>query len=130
MSLSVNGGTLAPMPRWEPDARARLQEAALTLYEERGFDHTSVEEIAERAGLTKRTFFRHFSDKREVLFGGGERAEGPFVAVVREAPLAAGALDAVSYGLMRLPPDSTRRVSRPPVAFGLCAPARSCGSAS
>ena len=87
------------MPRWKPDARARLQEAALALYDERGFDHTSVEEIAERAGLTKRTFFRHFSDKREVLFGGGEKAEEPFVTAVRAAPAAAGALDAVSYGL-------------------------------
>ena len=85
------GGSRAPGPR--------LQEAALALYDERGFDHTSVEEIAERAGLTKRTFFRHFSDKREVLFGGGAMAEEPFVAAVREAPLAAGALDAVSYGL-------------------------------
>lgn len=92
-------GTLTLMPRWKPDARARLQEAALALFDERGFDHTSVEEIAERAGLTKRTFFRQFSDKREVLFGGGERADEPFVAAVRAAPTAAGALDAVSYGL-------------------------------
>ena len=85
------GGSRTPGPR--------LQEAALALYDERGFDQTSVEEIAERAGLTKRTFFRHFSDKREVLFGGGAMAEGQFVAAVREAPPAAGALDAVSYGL-------------------------------
>ena len=99
MSPSVKHSTLAPVPRWKPDARARLQEAALALYAERGFDHTSVEEIAERAGLTKRTFFRHFSDKREVLFGGGDMADGPFVAAVRAAPVAAGALDAVGYGL-------------------------------
>ena len=90
------------MPRWKPDARARLQEAALALFDEWGFDHTSVEEIAERAGLTKRTFFRHFSDKREVLFGGGDKADEPFVTSVRAAPAAAGALDAVSYGLNAL----------------------------
>jgi len=90
------------VPRWKPDARAKLQEAALALFDERGFDHTSVEEIAERAGLTKRTFFRHFSDKREVLFGGGEKAEEPFVTAVRAAPAATGALDAVSYGLNAL----------------------------
>ena len=102
MSPGVNSATLCLVARWEPDARAKLQEAALALYEERGFDHTSVEEIAERAGLTKRTFFRHFSDKREVLFGGGAMAEGPFVSAVREAPLAAGALEAVSYGLTAL----------------------------
>ncbi len=99
MSPGVNSATLCLVPRWEPDARARLQEAALALYEERGFDRTSVEEIAERAGLTKRTLFRHFSDKREVLFGGGERAKEPVVAAIREAPLTAGALEAVTYGL-------------------------------
>ena len=53
------------MGRWRPDARARLQEAALTLYGERGYEKTTVAEIAERAGLTKRTFFRYFADKRE-----------------------------------------------------------------
>ena len=58
------------MSRWEPNARGRLEEAALELYTERGFDETTVAEIAERAGLTERTFFRHFTDKREVLFGG------------------------------------------------------------
>ncbi|OXR45815.1 putative HTH-type transcriptional regulator [Nocardia cerradoensis] len=58
------------MSRWEPNARGRLSAAALELYTERGFDETTVAEIAERAGLTERTFFRHFADKREVLFGG------------------------------------------------------------
>ena len=64
------------MPRWEPDSRGRLEQAALALYGERGFDSTTVAEIAERAGVTERTFFRHFADKREVLFGGAERAAG------------------------------------------------------
>src|SRR5437660_5870424 len=59
------------MTRWEPNARGRLEQAALELYAERGFDETTVAEIAERAGLTERTFFRHFPDKREVLFSGG-----------------------------------------------------------
>ncbi len=58
------------MGRWEPDSRGRLQEAALALYSERGFDQTTAAEIAKRAGVTERTFFRHFADKREVLFGG------------------------------------------------------------
>ena len=58
------------MGRWQPDARGRLEQAALELYTERGFDETTVADIAERAGLTERTFFRHFTDKREVLFWG------------------------------------------------------------
>ncbi|HEX4248709.1 MAG TPA: helix-turn-helix domain-containing protein [Pseudonocardia sp.] len=63
------------MSRWEPNARGRLAEAALALYGEHGFEQTTAAEIAKRAGLTERTFFRHFADKREVLFGGGELAE-------------------------------------------------------
>ncbi len=60
------------MGRWQPDARARLREAALALYDERGYEQTTVADIAARAGLTKRTFFRYFADKREVLFWGSE----------------------------------------------------------
>ncbi len=62
---------LSAMPRWEPDAVGRLQAAAIDLFAEQGFERTTVVEIAERAGLTKRTFFNHFADKREVLFGPG-----------------------------------------------------------
>ena len=58
------------MGRWEPGARGRLARVALELYAERGFEQTTVEDIAERAGVTERTFFRHFADKREVLFDG------------------------------------------------------------
>src|ERR1700741_3817614 len=58
------------MGRWEPNARGRLEQAAWELYRERGFDQTTVAEIAKRAGLTERTFFRYFADKREVLFYG------------------------------------------------------------
>ena len=86
------------MPRWQPDARSRLEEAALALYSERGFDETTVEDIAERAGLTKRTFFRHFADKREVLFAAGGMEE-LVVDAIQAAPASAGALDAVSRGL-------------------------------
>lgn len=57
------------MPRWEPDAPQRLAQAAIELFAERGYAETSVIDIAQRAGLTKSTFFRHFASKREVLFG-------------------------------------------------------------
>jgi AcrR family transcriptional regulator len=105
MSPSVIGwDILVLVPRWQPDARVRLQEAALALYAERGFDEVTVEEIAERAGLTKRTFFRHFADKREVLFGfgGGETIEELFVTAVRGAPASARPLEAVRLGLEAL----------------------------
>jgi AcrR family transcriptional regulator len=87
------------MPRWEPDAEARLLDAALALFEERGYDETTVAEIAERAGLTKRTFFRYFADKREVLFWGAANIEDRFTGAIQSVPPAASALDAVALGL-------------------------------
>jgi AcrR family transcriptional regulator len=87
------------MGRWEPNAQGRLQQAALELFDERGFEQTTVEEIAQRAGLTKRTFFRHFSDKREVLFGGGEELREAFVSAIAGAPGSAAPLDAVAASL-------------------------------
>ena len=74
------------MARWQPDALGRLQEAALELYAERGFEPTAVADIAERAGLTERTFFRHFADKKEVLFGGSKGLQDLLVRGVAEAP--------------------------------------------
>ena len=76
------------MGRWEPDSRGRLQEAALALYSERGFDQTTAAEIAARAGVTERTFFRHFADKREVLFGGSAILKERILAGVVGAPKA------------------------------------------
>jgi AcrR family transcriptional regulator len=83
------------MGRWEPDARGRLAKAAMTLYAERGFDQTTVAEIAVRAGLTERTFFRHFADKREVLFYGMEMLRELLVRTIADAPASATAMDAV-----------------------------------
>ena len=83
------------MGRWEPNARGRLAQAALTLYAERGFEQTTVAEIARQAGLTERTFFRHFADKREVLFYGMEMLRGLLTHAVAEAPAPATAMDAV-----------------------------------
>jgi AcrR family transcriptional regulator len=98
MSVTVNSG-ISSMGRWEPNSRGRLQEAALALFAERGFDQTTAAEIAARAGLTERTFFRHFTDKREVLFGGAGLLEERILAGVIGAPPAAGPLEAMSRGL-------------------------------
>ena len=87
------------MVRWEPNPRGRLQEAALALYGERGFENTTVAEIAERAGLTERTFFRHYADKREVLFGGSDAFTEAFVGTVANAPASETPIDAVTAGL-------------------------------
>src|ERR1700735_145304 len=67
------------MPRWEPQARDRLRDAALELFLAHGFDNVTVAQITERAGLTRRTFSRYFTDKRDVLFAGSEQlpAAGP-----------------------------------------------------
>src|SRR5579859_7449360 len=83
------------MGRWEPNARGRLERAALELYSERGFDQTTVAEIAERAGLTERTFFRHFADKREVLFGGQDALRELIVTTLAEAPESTAPIEAV-----------------------------------
>ena len=90
---------IATMARWQPNAPGRLEQAALELYGERGFEQTTVAEIAERAGLTERTFFRHYTDKREVLFSGGAELQRALVNAVLQAPAEAPPIDAVAAGL-------------------------------
>jgi AcrR family transcriptional regulator len=87
------------MVRWEPNARGRLEQAALQLYIERGFEQTTVAEIARQAGLTERTFFRHFADKREVLFWGAGTLQELVVRTVASAPDTAAPIDAVAVAL-------------------------------
>jgi AcrR family transcriptional regulator len=85
--------------RWKPDAQGRLVKAAITLFDEQGYDATTIAEIAEAAGLTKRTFFRYFTDKREVLFGGAHELQEHWIGGIEAAPPGAGAMTAVSAGL-------------------------------
>ncbi|GLY92881.1 TetR family transcriptional regulator [Actinoplanes sp. NBRC 103695] len=87
------------MARWEGGAAARLREAAMELYAERGFEQTTVAEIADRTGLTARTFFRHFADKREVLFAGSEALQEGMVTALRDAPPSATPMGAVGAAL-------------------------------
>ena len=87
------------MGRWEPNARGRLAQAAMALYVEQGFEQTTVAEIASQAGLTERTFFRHFADKREVLFYGMEMLRGLLARAVADAPASATAMEAVGAAL-------------------------------
>jgi AcrR family transcriptional regulator len=87
------------MGRWEPNARGRLMQAAYELYGERGYEETTVAEIAARAGLTERTFFRHFADKREVLFAGADALQELLVSAVAEAPTSLPPIDTAAAGL-------------------------------
>jgi AcrR family transcriptional regulator len=87
------------MGRWEPNGRERLVLAALDLFAEQGYDSTTVAQIAERAGLTKTTFFRHFPDKREVLFVGQPVHSRLLVDAITDAPADATPMEAVAAAL-------------------------------
>ena len=87
------------MPRWEPDGVGRLQAAAFELFAEQGFERTTVAEIARRAGLTRRTFFNHFADKREVLFGLGSEFQQEIVREITACADTLTPLDAVVRAL-------------------------------
>jgi AcrR family transcriptional regulator len=89
------------MGRWEPGARERLVVAAVDLFTEQGYDETTVAQIAERAGVTKSTFFRHFPDKRELLVAGQESLSTLLAEGIAEAPADASPLDAVASGVER-----------------------------
>lgn len=99
---------ICPMGRWAPAPRARLEQEALALYTERGYASTTVAEIAERAGLTERTFFRHFTDKREVLFAGETQLRELFLASVADAP-SEPALEIIAFALKGVAADFEQR---------------------
>src|ERR1700722_4118848 len=92
------------MGRWEPDARGRLEQAAMELFEKHGYARTTVEDIAARAGLTERTFFRYFTDKREVLFSGSAALEALIVDTIGAAPASVTPLTAVTRAIEALAP--------------------------
>lgn len=103
------------MARWEPGTPERLQAAALDLFASRGYEQTTAAEIAAFVGLTERTFFRHFSDKREVLFYGQDRFVQAFLDGVGAAPPGSPPLEAVASALRSAAaffPDGRRAHSR------------------
>ena len=103
------------MTRWEPGARERLNGAALELYAGKGFEETTVAEIAQAAGLTERTFFRYFADKREVLFAGSELLEQRFVVGAAAASEGSSPIEVVTAAVAASAdyfPDERRDYSR------------------
>lgn len=89
------------MARWQPGAAQRLVVAAVDLFNEQGYDATTVAQIAERAGVTRSTFFRYFTDKREVLVAGQDMLSRMLADGITEAPADASPLQAVAAGLER-----------------------------
>ena len=103
--------------RWAPDARERLETAALDLFAENGYEETTVAQIADRAGLNRATFFRHFADKREVLFGGEDKLAGLFADGIRAAPPQATLTECLqaafaAAGAVMTPPQRARAARR------------------
>ncbi|MFG1694424.1 TetR family transcriptional regulator [Nonomuraea sp. NPDC049309] len=103
------------MPRSGAEARRRLQQAALELYRERGFDQTTTAEIAARAGVNERTFFRHFPDKREVLFSGEAELRAALEQAVAAAPDGLPVLDVLLHAFREVKhlPESNRPFAEP-----------------
>jgi len=103
--------------RWAPDAEVRLHAAAMELFLEQGFAATTVPQITERAGLTTRSFFRYFADKREILFAGEDELPGVVARIFSEADPDLAPMDVVRLGchsvlgprLRRLRPDLLAR---------------------
>ena len=91
------------MARWEGNARGRLEQAALALFGEQGYEHTTVAQIAQRANLTERTFYRWFSDKREVLFGASGDFEKQLVTAIEAVPADTAALPTLLAAFTTLP---------------------------
>jgi AcrR family transcriptional regulator len=86
---------MGEMSRWSPNARGRLEQAAYELFLDQGYEPTTVADIAKRAGLTERTFFRHYADKREVLFGGSAALRVELLRALDGVPPAFPPIEAV-----------------------------------
>ncbi|WP_234419196.1 TetR/AcrR family transcriptional regulator [Sphingomonas sp. EC-HK361] len=112
MSVTDKGGDMANR---DGDVRDRLQQAALGLFQEHGYDRTTAAEIAARAGVTERTFFRHFPDKREVLFDGEAILREALLAAIGDIPDDVGPLDTLfrAFGSIQPLLENNRSFAKP-----------------
>jgi AcrR family transcriptional regulator len=90
------------MARWEPGTSRRLQEAALAIFVDAGFNDVTVADIAARAEVSERTFFRYFATKEEVLFGESDMLLAEIITAIRQAPHLATPADLVRAAITRL----------------------------
>jgi AcrR family transcriptional regulator len=102
------------VPRWDPEAGERLRTAALELFAERGYEHVTVAEITERAGLTRRTFSRYFADKRDVLFAGSEQLPPALADAVLRVDAATPPFAALLTALTEVGEAMADRITRAP----------------
>jgi AcrR family transcriptional regulator len=102
------------VPRWDPQAEDRLRNAALELFAERGYEHVTVAEITERAGLTRRTFSRYFADKRDVLFAGSEQLPAALADAVLRVDETVPPFPAVLTALTEVGEAVADRINRAP----------------
>jgi AcrR family transcriptional regulator len=100
MTQCVIAAMIVAMPRWDPRAEDRLRDAALELFLEHGYENVTVAQITERAGLTRRTFSRYFTDKRDVLFAGSEQFPVALADAVRHADDSLSPFEALLTALM------------------------------
>ncbi len=112
MAEADTTGSVRFVPRRESHCRQRLQEAALSLYAELGYANTTVAEVAVRAGVTERTYFRYFADKREVVFADSGALLGIVLEAVRSAPQTAPVWELIRLALQALAADLEPRQER------------------
>jgi AcrR family transcriptional regulator len=90
------------MARWEPNTRGRLLHAAVELFAERGYEDTTAAQIADRANVTRTTLFRHFADKREIVFQGQDELVALAVDGVGAAPERSTPFEVLRAGVLPL----------------------------
>lgn len=123
--MSVTDNRRKALKRHEGDARSRLQQAALALFDEQGYEQTTAAQIAARAGVTERTFFRYFPDKREVLFGGEHILRAALLESMASAPAGLGPIDTLFRAFHAVEPmlNANRAFSKPRQAIISAMPA-------